>query len=125
MNEIRIPSGQVNIEFPAETAMNVNGEMAEALSTVENSDNTPPVDGIFAAECILKKRTRKGKIEYLVKWKGWSAKHNTWEPADNILDARLLLAYENSEEGNVQGGNEGLQQLLIKSRDLKRVQVSS
>ncbi|PFX31893.1 uncharacterized protein LOC111321638 [Stylophora pistillata] len=96
MNEIRIPSGQVNIEFPAETAMNVNGEMAEALSTVENSDNTPPVDGIFAAECILKKRTRKGKIEYLVKWKGWSAKHNTWEPADNILDARLLLAYENS-----------------------------
>lgn len=96
MNEIRIPSGRVNIEFPAETAMDVNGEMAEALSTVGNSDNSPPVDGIFAAECILKKRTRKGKIEYLVKWKGWSAKHNTWEPADNILDARLLLAYENS-----------------------------
>lgn len=59
MNEIRIPSGRVNIEFPAETAMDVNGEMAEALSTVGNSDNSPPVDGIFAAECILKKRTRK------------------------------------------------------------------
>ncbi|KAL9957096.1 hypothetical protein ACROYT_G038689 [Oculina patagonica] len=70
--------------------------MAEVRSALENNDDSPPVDGIFAAECILKKRTRKGRIEYLVKWKGWSAKHNTWEPADNILDARLLLAYENS-----------------------------
>lgn len=71
--------------------------MAET-SALENNDNPPPVDGIFAAECILKKRTRKGKIEYLVKWKGWSPKHNTWEPADNILDGRLLLAYENSRK---------------------------
>jgi hypothetical protein len=58
MNEIRIPSGQVNIEFPAE-AMDVCGEMAESGSALENNDNPPPVDGIFAAECILKKRTRK------------------------------------------------------------------
>jgi len=58
MNEIRIPSGQVNIEFPAET-MDVRGEMAESGTALENNDNPPPVDGIFAAECILKKRTRK------------------------------------------------------------------
>lgn len=75
--------------------MNVCGDMADP-GALQNNDNSPPVDGIFAAECILKKRTRKGKIEYLVKWKGWSPKHNTWEPADNILDGRLLLAYENS-----------------------------
>lgn len=58
MNEIRIPSGQVNIEFPAET-MDVYGEMAEVKTALENNDNSPPADGIFAAECILKKRTRK------------------------------------------------------------------
>lgn len=58
MNEIRIPSGQVNIEFPAKTMDVYGGEMA-ARSVQENSDNPPPVDGIFAAECILKKRTRK------------------------------------------------------------------
>ena len=27
---------------------------------------------VFAAEAITKKRIRKGKTEYLVKWKGWS-----------------------------------------------------
>ncbi|KAF7236868.1 hypothetical protein EYD10_16404 [Varanus komodoensis] len=29
---------------------------------------------VFAAECILSKRLRKGKLEYLVKWRGWSSK---------------------------------------------------
>jgi len=45
---------------------------------------------VFAAERITKKRLRKGKTEYLVKWKGWSPKYNTWEPEENILDVRLI-----------------------------------
>ena len=60
MNEIRIPSGQVNIEFPAES-MDVCVDMAEEPA-LENITNPPPVEGIFAAECILKKRTRKVRI---------------------------------------------------------------
>lgn len=41
--------------------MSVCGDMAE-LGAQENNDDSPPVDGIFAAECILKKRTRKVRI---------------------------------------------------------------
>ncbi|XP_013775834.1 chromobox protein homolog 2-like [Limulus polyphemus] len=52
---------------------------------------------VFAAECIQKKRIRKGRVEYLVKWKGWSPKYNTWEPEENILDVRLLEAFEASQ----------------------------
>ncbi|XP_033105073.1 chromobox protein homolog 2-like [Anneissia japonica] len=51
-------------------------------------------DQVFAAEAILQKRFRKGKAEFLVKWKGWSNKHNTWEPESNILDDRLLRFFE-------------------------------
>lgn len=51
---------------------------------------------VFAAECIQKRRIRKGKAEYLVKWKGWSRKHNTWEPEENIIDQRLLEAFRRS-----------------------------
>ncbi|KAL0993140.1 hypothetical protein UPYG_G00103740 [Umbra pygmaea] len=52
---------------------------------------------VFAVEGIEKKRIRKGKMEYLVKWRGWSPKYNTWEPEENILDPRLLVAFQNRE----------------------------
>ncbi|KAJ3601258.1 hypothetical protein NHX12_032231 [Muraenolepis orangiensis] len=52
---------------------------------------------VFAVEGIEKKRIRKGKIEYLVKWRGWSPKYNTWEPEENILDPRLLVAFQSRE----------------------------
>ncbi|KAM9296384.1 chromobox protein homolog 8 [Gastrophryne carolinensis] len=52
---------------------------------------------VFAAESLLKRRFRKGRMEYLVKWKGWSQKYSTWEPEENILDARLVSAFEDRE----------------------------
>ncbi|XP_011640659.1 polycomb group protein Pc [Pogonomyrmex barbatus] len=58
-------------------------------------------DRVYAAERITKKREKRGKIEYLVKWKGWSKKYNTWEPEENILDVRLIELYEESQKGEV------------------------
>ncbi|KAJ8283637.1 hypothetical protein COCON_G00024870 [Conger conger] len=52
---------------------------------------------VFAAECILKRRIRKGQIEYLVKWRGWAIKYSTWEPEENILDSRLIAGFEQKE----------------------------
>lgn len=54
-------------------------------------------DQIFDAEAITKKRERKGRVEYYVKWKGWSPKYNTWEPEENILDLRLIQQYERKQ----------------------------
>ncbi|XP_075998992.1 chromobox homolog 7a [Genypterus blacodes] len=55
-------------------------------------------DQVFAVESITKKRVRKGNVEYLLKWQGWPPKYSTWEPEENILDPRLVLAYEESQE---------------------------
>ncbi|XP_064180314.1 chromobox protein homolog 8b [Anguilla rostrata] len=52
---------------------------------------------VFAAESIIKRRIRRGRLEYLVKWKGWSPKYSTWEPEENILDSRLFVAFEERE----------------------------
>ncbi|XP_061555595.1 chromobox homolog 7a isoform X1 [Phycodurus eques] len=55
-------------------------------------------DQVFAVESITKKRVRKGNVEYLLKWQGWPPKYSTWEPEDNILDPRLVLAYEENQQ---------------------------
>ncbi|MEQ2221423.1 hypothetical protein ILYODFUR_015777 [Ilyodon furcidens] len=53
---------------------------------------------VFAVESILKKRLRKGNMEYLLKWKGWPPKYSTWEPEEHILDRRLVQVFEDKEE---------------------------
>ncbi|CAF3880968.1 unnamed protein product [Rotaria sordida] len=50
---------------------------------------------VYTAEKILLKRIRKGKIEYLIKWKGWATKWNTWEPEKHILDKLLIADFNN------------------------------
>lgn len=50
--------------------------------------------GVYAAERIIRKRYRKGKVEYLVKWQGWTSRYNTWEPEENILDTRLIQIFD-------------------------------
>ncbi|CAK9861554.1 unnamed protein product [Sphagnum jensenii] len=53
-------------------------------------------EGMFEIEAIRKKRTRKGKKEYFVKWRGWPEKDNTWEPYAHIQRCSdILEEFEN------------------------------
>jgi hypothetical protein len=44
------------------------------------------------------KRRKGGIAEYLIKWKGWSAKHNTWEPAEHV-HTKLISDFNESRIG--------------------------
>ena len=49
----------------------------------------------YEVQTIVSKRLRKGKAEYLVKWKGWEdPDDNTWEPIGNLECHELIEAYE-------------------------------
>ncbi len=50
----------------------------------------------YEAKRILKKRTRHGKTEYLVEWKGYHLEDSTWEPLSNLDNASDLIKEFNS-----------------------------
>ena len=45
----------------------------------------------YEVEEILKSRMNRGKLEYLVKWKGYSNADNTWEPRGNLKNAEEVV----------------------------------
>ena len=55
----------------------------------DRHQNPPPATVIdnneeFEAEAIIKMRTRYGKTQYLVKWKGYHDEDSTWEPPEHL-----------------------------------------
>jgi len=76
------------------TKIQVRHQDPNASDSVEEQ-NASWFDGqVFTAESILGKRRRKGTIEYLVKWEGWSDKYNSWEREKHILDLSLIEDFE-------------------------------
>ncbi|XP_046842151.1 chromobox protein homolog 5-like isoform X2 [Xenia sp. Carnegie-2017] len=48
-------------------------------------------DQNFEVEKILARRKRERKVEYLIKWKGFSSEENSWEPEENMNECQELV----------------------------------
>ena len=47
----------------------------------------------YEVESIENSRLQRGKMEYLVKWKGYTRENNTWEPEGNIDAPRAIADF--------------------------------
>ncbi|KAG2279783.1 hypothetical protein Bca52824_051003 [Brassica carinata] len=61
-------------------------------------------EGYFEIEAIRRKRVRKGKVQYLIKWRGWPETANTWEPLENLHSIADVI---DSFEGSLKPGKPG------------------
>ncbi len=42
----------------------------------------------------------QGRTEYLVKWKGWDAAHNSWEKSSDVFCDELIAEFENKDDSS-------------------------
>ena len=77
-------------------------QLSKPTATIAKPPTSPPQVSsqskkggeIFQVERILGDRGANRTKEYLIKWKGFSDAHNTWEAERNILDPIFLKKYQ-------------------------------
>ena len=45
----------------------------------------------YEVEEVLDSRLKRGKLEYLVKWSGYTNEYNTWEPVSNLENSKEAI----------------------------------
>ena len=71
-------------------------EQEKNQDPVSDTKEKTPEKYDYEVEKVLKKRNRKGKVEYFVKWKNFN--ESTWEPETNLSRAKKLIESFNKEQ---------------------------
>lgn len=84
----------VHVDLRNNTASDEDSANNKLVSDTENEQETTEA-GEYEVEAILSHRgldkTTRYPKEYLIKWKGYAPKHNSWEPRDHLGAANEVL----------------------------------
>lgn len=86
------------------TQHNVDLERISALkrqiSFLENENEKlkSKIDGEYEVEKILQHKKQGGRMRYLIRWKGFSANHDTWQEENDLNCPNILETYHKSKK---------------------------
>ena len=100
------PEQQLAALSPPETA--ATDETPSVASHLDETEDDAPEkeedDDQFVVEQILHRRKRRGHVEYLIHWQGYTVESDSWEPEENLSCNDLLEEFE-AKAASKQRGN--------------------
>jgi hypothetical protein len=95
---LRLSRENVSELFPNRTVINIQPPIVKSVNNDEEDE--------WEIEQIIDRRKKRNRLEYLVRWKGWSTEYDEWKTVDQLKNARgLTKEYDkkhlNSVEDNV------------------------
>ena len=82
---VRYPTEPPTYAIKDDDGETIEGKFyAQELQKVRRHVSFPAKEGdVYVVEKIIKTRRRKGKKQYLVRWRGYSSEHDSW--VDSII----------------------------------------
>jgi hypothetical protein len=86
--ELALPaSWRIHPVFHTSQLRPVNGNPIQEAAVTLEGDGEPE----YEVERVLGERKVHGKVQYLVKWRGYGEWENSWEPKENLRNAQAAV----------------------------------